>query len=142
MTSATSGSEAQKNLKWDEERALVARQLNIAKGRQALTIKKLKAQGFDVSPVQREEPVVPTTIDSVIKVPEPDIEDARPMAAEEEITLWNVVRNAGLAILSTLITKLVIDYTYPRLRELVIPTPVSSDDEVRDDVWHNQSIFK
>ena len=139
MTSATSENETKKIYEMEKERALVARQLNIAKGRQALTIKKLKQQGFEVLPVPVVEEVQeksPTVADL------PSLTRDVSEDEKEELTVWVMVRDIGLAALSALITKLVIDYSYPRLRALVIPAPPPLDEEVRDDVWHNQSIFK
>lgn len=135
MTSATSESETQKIYQLEKERALVARQLNLAKGRQALTIKKLKQQGFEVSPVQPVQETNQTIIDSPIQE-EVD-------SNEEPLSGWILLRNIGLAALSAIITNLVVDYSYPRLRDLIIPpSPDPVIEEDRDDVWQGQSIFK
>lgn len=135
MTSVTSESESQKIYQLEKERALVARQLNLAKGRQALTIKKLKQQGFEVSPVQPVQEINQTIIDSPIQE-EVD-------SNEEPLSGWILLRNIGLAALSAIITNLVVDYSYPRLRNLIIPpTPDPVIEEDRDDVWQGQSIFK
>lgn len=135
MTSATSESETQKIYQLEREKALAARQINLAKGRQALTIKKLKQQGFEVLPVQPAQEICPTTIDL------PIVEEAD--SNEEPLSGWILLRNIGLAALSAIITNLVVDYSYPRLRDLIIPPPADPViEEDRDDVWQGQSIFK
>ena len=141
MMNATSENGTKKIYEMEKERALVARQLNIAKGRQALTIKKLKQQGFEVLPVGAVEEQVKSP--TVPDLPTPTVDAISEEEDEkEELSVWVVVRDIGLAALSALVTKLVIDYTYPRLRALVMPAPIVADEVVRDDVWNNQSIFK
>lgn len=137
MTSVTSANERQKIYQLENERALVARQLNLAKGRQALTIKKLKNQGFEVSPV-----VPPQDQEQVEIASPPPIEES--INEELEVpSLYASFRNIGLAALSALITNLVVDYAYPRLRAYVVPHPPNeSSEDVREDMWGNQSIFK
>ena len=134
MTSVTSENDQKKIYQLEQERALVARQLNLAKGRQALTIKKLKNQGFEVLPVQsivEETSILPednaTTVD---------------YATENEPRWRSLLRALGMAALSALITQLVIDVSYPRLRRLIVPDPTDDVEEVRLDMWGNQSIFK
>lgn len=150
MTSATSESEGKKIYEMEKERALVARQLNIAKGRQALTIKKLKQQGFEVLPVQTEPPSqIPPVSDSPINQDSNENTPPESLASQ----LGNALCGAAMAMLSAWITRLVIDYSYPRLRDLILPHARRSDQ--RDDViiettektpiigqWEGQSIFK
>jgi hypothetical protein len=131
MTNVTSENDAKKIYQLEQEKALVARQLNLAKGRQALTIKKLKNQGFEVLPVQAtlEDPPIPDDVPSSLPDSEPNG--------------WgSLMRGIGLAALSALITQLVYDYTYPRLRRLIVPDPPPRVEEMRQDMWGNQSIFK
>ena len=139
MTSVTSVNERQKIYQLEKERALVARQLNLAKGRQALTIKKLKNQGFEVLPVP-----LPQEQEQVEIVLPPSIEENIDEELEVEVpSLYTAVRNIGLAIVSALITNLVFDYAYPRLRAYVVPHPPPTlSEDVREDMWGNQSIFK
>ena len=136
MTSVTSASETQKaKQKWDEERALVARQLNLAKGRQSQTIQKLKSQGFEVLPVRTDQDQ-PANGDAspVHTIPVTDV--------PQEPSTWHLVRNLGLAIGSALITNMVVDYCYPRLRDYLMPVEHEAVEPARNDVWGNQSFLK
>jgi hypothetical protein len=138
MTSVTSASETQKQKqKWDEERALVARQLNLAKGRQSQTIQKLKAQGFEVLPVRTDQNPLGKEDDSPIHTI-PVIRDV----VEEAPSTWHLVRNLGLAIGSALITNMVVDYCYPRLRDYLLPVSTETVEPHREDMWGNQSFLK
>lgn len=144
MTNATSENEMKKIYEMEQERALVARQLNIAKGRQALTIKKLKQQGFEVLPVQTEQEQRPTQTDSASPTNPDSNED--PPAQSLSAKIGDALFGLAMGVLSAWVTRVVIDYSYPRLRRLVIPAERESherpSDPPQEGVWNGQSIFK
>lgn len=139
---ATSENEGLKIYEMEKERALVARQLNIAKGRQALTIKKLKQQGFEVLPVP-----VPEQTATVVDSDSPTRANSDEVASPKETTdFQSLLWNTGLAILSAYITQLVFDYGYPRLRRYIMDDDssvvIEPQQETVGHLWHNQSILK
>lgn len=115
----------------------MARQLNLAKGRQTQTIQKLKAQGFEVLPVRTEQDKQANEEGSQVHTIPVTKDDTA-----EEASTWHLVRNLGLAIGSALITNMVVDYFYPRLRNYLMPVDDENNEPHRIDVWGNQSILK
>ncbi len=115
----------------------MARQLNLAKGRQSQTIQKLKAQGFEVLPVRTDQDQQEK--EAVLQVHTIPVTNHDTV---EEPSTWHLVRNLGFAIGSALITNMVVDYFYPRLRDYLMPVDDEVDESPRIDVWGNQSILK
>lgn len=115
----------------------MARQLNLAKGRQSQQIQKLKAQGFEVLPVQTDQ-VQPENegVSPIHTIPVTKHDTV------EEPSTWHLVRNLGFAIGSAIITNMVVDYFYPRIRDYLMPVDDEIDEPYRNDMWGNQSILK
>lgn len=130
----------------EKERLHATRLQNLALAREALRAKNKRSEsGFDVRPVEIPPPLLSTTTRGNT-LEEHEVADTR------HYDFTTSLYTAALGIAGSLLTKLVVDYTYPRLRAALIDdsngwdTDVFYEEEKReeDDVtmYNGQSLFR
>lgn len=162
MTNVTKECETQTAYQREIDRALQARRLNLVKARAARNPGARASLSQTSSPVASspKERAEEEEADAWEPEPTPDtVPQSRPAPVGDEMAPPHSLQNLLVGLIGALLTRLAIEYTYPRLRHFMLGTPSGDSPETSpptesklvrrgqnsantEFMWHGQTIFR